>query len=212
MTSAELLAIYRDLIGRTGADKIGDPAMYTDLARAERRVLRDIALVCPWVMYPKVGTTTLPQLVSTDQNVWTFKASDGTTTVYPYGNVQIYMKPQDVPDLQIRPDWDFIPEGSQIRLPRNRKWNSLLYWRGVVDPPAISDTENPHFFPDVVNELTALNASQRFLSRRNPVLKAQRDAEWMYEKPRTLLMLKRQYSQGGVLSVWSLKDVVTPLL
>lgn len=228
MTSAELLELFNDLTGRAATDVITDVKKYTWLSRAEKEVITDIARIKPSILYPKVGTASLPQLVTTDRNVFTFGDDGAEPTpnpIIPFGRVQIYRSIRDVPDRPWRPDYDYLDEGSQIRLPRNRTHTGTLYYRGIVMPPAITggDTttdpvtlpEHPHLLPTDASELTAIRAARNFAEGgniRNAALADRMRARWAERYPVFCLLWKQQFSYGGALVSWSAKDLVTPLL
>lgn len=214
MTSADLLELFNDLTGRAPTDSITADKKYRLLARAEKEVISEIASVRPSVLYPKVATGSLPTLLTTDHNVFTFGVADGSPIV-PFGSCQIYRTIRDVPDAPLRPGYDYLDEGDQIRFPRNRKFTGTLYYRGIVMPAAITAAENPHLIPTDMNELTALRAAKNFAASgniRNPALVAEMRLRWHERFPYWCLVLKRQFAHGGALTTWSLKDLVTPLL
>lgn len=215
MTSADLLDLYNSLTGRAVADSILDTTKYKALSRAEREVITKIASVRPESLYPKVSTTSIPTMVTTDNNVFTFGTDGDGNAIVPFGDCQIYQKYTDIPDRPLRPDWDYVAEGSQIRLPRNRTITFPLFFRGIIMPPAITATENPHLIPTDINELTALRAAHHFAESgnvRNAALADRMTVRWRERYPDVLLLLKRQFSRGGALTTWSLRDVLTPLL
>lgn len=218
MTSAELLELFNDLTGRAPVDVITAEKKYTWLARAEKEVITEIARVKPSVLYPKVGTASMPQLVTTDRNVFTFGDDGADPTpnpIVPFGRVQIYQSVRDIPDRPWRPGLDYLDEGSQIRLPRNRTHSGTLYYRGIVMPPALSATEQPHLLPTDASELTALRAAKNFAASgniRNAELLRELRLRWLERFPVFCLLWKQQFSHGGALVSWSAKDLVTPLL
>jgi hypothetical protein len=215
MTSAELLDLFNRLTGRPKADAITDATKYTWLKEAQNEVISEMASVAPKVLYQRVGTASLPQLVTTDQNVFTFGLDTNGDPVAPFGAAQIYRSITDVPDRPLRPDWDYIDEGNQIRLPRNRKYAGALYWRGVVFPLALDAGlgHAPALIPGPANELTAVRAAKNFgeAANRNPTLVATMTVRWKSRFPYWCLLWKKQFSRGGALTTWSLKDIVTPL-
>jgi hypothetical protein len=210
MTSAELLDLFNDLTGRAAADSIQPTKKYTWLARAEQEVVSEIATVRPSMLYQKVGTTSLPTLQTTDNNVFTFG-----TGIEPFGRVQIYRRTSDIPDRPLVEDWDFLSEGNQIRLVRNRHLSGPLYWRGIVMPTAISADEPPHLIPTAANELTAIRAARNFAESgnlRNAALADRMRIRWKERWPYWCLVWKQQFRSGGILTTFSARDLVTPLL
>jgi len=215
MTSAEQLALFNELTGRKATDVITDATKYSWLAAAERYVIAMVTSMKPSIFYQKVGTTSLPQLLTADNNVFTFGVDVDDNPLVPYGHTQIYRNVRDVPDRPLIVNVDYLDEGTQIRLVRNRHHTGPLYWRGVVDPPPISSEENPHFVPSQANELTAIRAAQRFAAGgniRNPALVGELRTQWAERYPYWCLLWKKQFSAGGALTSFSLIDAVTPLL
>jgi hypothetical protein len=216
MTSAELLDLFNRLTGRPKADAVTDATKYTWLKEAQEEVISELASVAPKVLYPKVGTPNLPQMVTTDKNVFTFGLDLAGNPIVPFGAAQIYRAITDVPDRPLRPGWDYLDEGSQIRMPRNRHFAGTLYWRGVVFPLALDAGvgNGPALIPGPANELTAIRAAKNFAEggNRNPTLVATMTLKWSQRWPQWCLLWKKQFSSGGAIVAWSLKDVVTPLL
>jgi hypothetical protein len=214
MDSPGLLDLFNRNTGRPKADAIVDATKYTWLKEAQDEVISEIASVAPWVLYQKVGTPSLPVMVTVDHNVFTFGLDGGGKPIEPIGTVQVYRSISDVPDRPLRPEWDYLPEGNQIRLPRNRKYTGTLYWRGIVMPSLLDATHNPALIPTQANELIAIRASYNFASAagRNPNVAATMQARWASRWPHWCLVWKKQFSRGGALTSLSLKDVVTPLL
>lgn len=152
---------------------------------------------------------------TTDRNVFTFGLDVANNPIVPFGNAQLYKRITDIPERPLRVGWDYFDEGTQIRLPRNRTYSGTIYYRGVVLPAAISGTENPHLIPSPANELTAIRAAQDFAESgnlRNAALADRMRVRWKERFPIYALTWKRQFSSGGALITWSLRDLVTPLL
>jgi len=213
MLSPELLELFNDLTGRAATDSVLDTKKYTWLSRAQNEVISEFARVKPEMLYPKVGTSALPQMVTTDNNVFTFGTSGGVAIV-PVGRVQIYRRLTDIPDRPLKPGWDYLDEVSQIRLPRNRTLAGPLYYRGIVFPDPITSGNAPALLPGPANELTAIRAAKNFAESgnlRNAALADRMDRRWLTRFPIWCLVLKQQFSSGGALITRSLRDVVTPL-
>src|ERR1051325_11433800 len=129
--TAGLLEHFNQITGRPRTDAVTDAEKITLLGKAQEEVIRDLAAVAPHVLYPKVATSAMPQMVTTDQKVFTFGADDDDDPIVPFGRVQIFRNLTDIPDRPLVEDVDFVNEGSQIRLPRNRTYSGTLYWRGI---------------------------------------------------------------------------------
>jgi hypothetical protein len=212
MTSAELLDLFNRLTGRAAMDKITPAIKYQWLSDAQTAVVSEIATVAPWALFPKVGTANLPTMSTTDNNVFTFGTSGGTP-IEPIGSVQIYKYITDVPDRPMVPDLDYIAEGNQIRLPHNRSYAGTLYYRGIVFPSAITAGNNPSLIPTQANELVAIRAARDFAESgnvRNPALADRMEKRWAQRWPRWCLVWKKQFSAGGALRAYSLRDLLTP--
>lgn len=210
-----MLDLFNRLTGRAVADSVLAPVKYTWLSEAQREVVSEMSTVAPHVLYPKVGTSSLPQMVTTDNKVWTFGLDADDNPIEPFGDVQVYRRPSDVPDRPLIVDWDFVGEGNQIRIPRNRRLSGPLYWRGVVMPPPISETVPPALIPTAANELVAIRAAKNWAESgnlRNSALADRMRLRWKERWPFWCLVWKRQFSKGGALRVWSARDLVTPLL
>jgi hypothetical protein len=211
-TSADLLEMFDEMAGRAPTDTITPAQKYKKLARAEKSVLTELVRVARTSFYPK---GVLPQLETTDHNIFTFGTDTDDLPIVPYGDCQIFSRLTDVPDRPWRRDWDYLDEGTQIRLPRGRKFTGPLYYRGVVSPADISETENPHFIPVEANELTVIRAVRDFAATGNlraPAVVAEMRIRWNERYPVICSLLKRQFSDGGALRTYSARDLVTPLL
>jgi hypothetical protein len=207
MTPAALLELFNDLTGRAPTDVIADAKKYTWLSRAQDEVISEVATVKPSILYLPLATSALPQMVTTDQNVFTFGAG-----VEPFGSAQIYKRVTAVPDRPLIPGYDYLDEGDHIRLPRNRKYAGPLYYRAIVMPPPITAIVAPALTPSAANELTALRAAINFAESgnvRNAVLADRLKVREVARKAHWYLLWKRQYASGGVLRVYSLVDILT---
>jgi hypothetical protein len=213
MTPAALLELFNDLTGHGATDAIKDEKKYTWLSRAQDEVISEVATVKPSILYPSLATSALPEMVTTDQNVFTFGTSGGTP-IEPFGSAQIYKTVTAVPDRPLIPSYDYIDEGDHIRLPRNRKYSGPLYYRAIVMPPPITALVAPALVPSAANELTGIRAAMNFAESgnvRNATLADRMAVRWAKRFPHWCLLWKRQFSSGGALLNWSLRDIVTPL-
>ncbi len=224
MTAAQaaqdLLRRFNVLTGRAATDVITDTVKYQLLSDAQSDIIMDVARVAPWVLYPHVETANMPQMATTDHNVFTFVDANNTP-VEVFGDAQIYQRLSDIPDRPLRPDWDYIGEGNQIRIPRQRQITTPLYWRGIVMPPPITDGGTnpstavaPALFPQKANELTAIRAAHDFAEGgnvRNAALADRLDRRFKEKWPEYCVVWKRQFSKGGALRVYTARDLVMPL-
>ena len=213
MTSAQLLDLYNRLTGRAATDTVVSTAKYQALSEAMYEVVSELATVAPSSLYQKVGTSSLPTMSTTDNNVFTFGTSGGAAII-PFGGVQIFKYLTDIPDRPLVRDLDYLDEGSQIRLPRNRTYTGTLYWRGIVMPAPITAATNPLPLETVeANELIAIRAARNWAETgnvRNAALADRMEKRWAQRFPKICLLLKRQFSNGGALRAYSLRDLLTP--
>ena len=214
-SAAYLLDMFNRLAGRPTTDKIDNPQKYTWLSEAQNEVVSEIATIAPWVLYQKGA---IPTLSTTDHNIFTFGDDADGNPITPFGAAQIYRALSDIPDLPWVPDWDYLDEGTQIRLPRGRTYSGTLYWRGVVLPAPIdgesSPTVEPAFNPRPMNELTAIRAVKNFAESgglRNPVLADRMRLRWKERFPYWMLVLRKQFTAGGALTASTLTNLAFPL-
>ena len=215
MTSQELLALFNRLTGRAAMDKITPTEKYSMLYDAQNEVISEIATVAPKSLYPKVATGSLPAMSTTDNNVFTFGLDADGNRIAPVGSVQIYKYLTDVPDRPLIPDLDYLDEGDQIRLPRKRTYAGTLYWRGITFPLGldIAVGHEPALIPGPANELTAIRAARNFFESgnlRNAAMADRMEKRWAQRWPKWCLVWKRQFSSGGALRAYSLRDLLAP--
>jgi len=209
------LDAFNRYTGRAATDSITPAVKWNWLAEAQDEVIQEVSTVCPYVLYPKVASPNMPLLLTTDSNVFTFGVDGNGNPITPIGSCQIYRYITDIPDRPMRVNWDYLDEVSQIRLPRGQQWVGPLYYRGIVPPPPIGETQAPGFLPLAANELSVIRAARNFAESgnvRNAALADRMNVRWAQRWPQTLLMWKRQFSQGGALVIWTARDLVTPLL
>src|SRR5512146_180954 len=106
MTAPDLLELFNDLTGRAATDSVQPTKKYTWLTRAMYEVVSELATVAPSSLYQKVGTSSLPTMSTTDNNVFTFGTSGGAAIV-PFGSAQIYKHLTDIPDRPMVKDLDY---------------------------------------------------------------------------------------------------------
>jgi len=208
-SSADLLAQFNRRTARiTGqADAIVDDDKYDRLAIAQERVVSEIALVAPQVLYPRDPYGYFPQLLTYDNQVFTFGSDDNGYPVTPMGKVGIYASLAAIPDAPWRAGVDYLEEGTQIRLPNNRTYSGPLYWRGITPPLYITATTLPSILPLPARNLITLLAVKNFgqAGNINPDLAAQMTELWSRDFPRWMLVWKTQFVGGGALGplVWN---------
>lgn len=175
--SAYCLSFFNRLTGRPdtalgGTDAISDPQKYLRLQEAQQEVVADIAAIIPHVLYPTVGYASMPQLTSTDGQVWTFGTDDQGNPIAPIGKTAIYTDLDAIPDEPWVEGVDYLNEGTQIRIPNNDSWSGPLYWRGVTMPSTLDATHQPVLFPEPARQLLCYRAAWNFANEmgRNAAL------------------------------------------
>lgn len=208
--SADLLAQFNRKAARPAADAITDPSKYQRLTAAQSRVIAMIAGVAPYALYPKVAYSSLPTLSTSDNQVFTFGTDSNGYAITPFGKAQVYRALNDIPDYPLVEGYDYVNEGTQIRIPNNRTYSGPLYWRGATPPTDIDATHQPSLLPEGARELIVIDAVRQFATEggRNPELAALMQAEWNQAWPTWCLVFRTQFKQGGALSYgWSTRDV-----
>lgn len=201
-TSADLLTRFNELSGRTSStDSIGDAAKYRRLADAQNVVLADAAARVPKALYQKVGYASMPTLTTSDNQVFTFGTDVNGDALFPIGKVEIYPSLQAIPDSPWIEGWDYLNEGTQIRIPSNRTWGGTLYWRGIAPALTLDATNQPVILPPPSRILIVYEAVRRFSEEGKADLELadRMSAAYAREFARLCLTLKTQFSNGGAL-------------
>lgn len=88
------------------------------------------------------------------------------------GKTGIYPSLSSVPDCPWREGYDYMNEGSQIRLPSDRTYSGTLYWRGITQPADLDATHNPALLPEasrvMISHIAAMNYGRA--AAKNPAL------------------------------------------
>lgn len=121
--------------------------------------------------------------------------------IMPMGKAVVFPTLEAWPDFPWVEGYDYISEGTQIRLPNNRTWGDTLYWYGVVQPTDITATANPVLFPEGSRELIVYRAVADFALEglANDKLAQQMEAKYTQALGRWCLAWKTQFSSGGAL-------------
>lgn len=193
--SAYLLGLFNRYTSRPTADEVTDPEKYKWLTEAQTAVVSDIAARCPWVLY---GAPTL--CVTADNKVFTFGTDSNGYAIFPFGDVQLYRSLSDVPNYPMRSPEEYLIEGEQVRIPNDRTQASPIYWRGIQTPADITASAQPSILPEPARDLIALEAARRFTKTLNrPDLADDLQADYNRLLPAWLLLMRRQFSNGGAL-------------
>ncbi len=200
--SDDLLLEFNQQAGRPpSGDSVTDAAKYARLTRAQSRVVADVAARCPKSLYQKVAYGSLPALVTTDNQVFTFGTDSNGYAVFPIGKAIIFPTLAAFPTNPWTEGRDYINEGTQIRIPNNRTWTSPLYWYGIQQPADIDATHQPALFPEGSRELIVFEAVRSFATEanRNPELRGVMVQEYGTSLARWCLVWKTQFRSGGAL-------------
>lgn len=207
--SAYLLDLFNRLTGRPAADTITNASKYQRLTEAQSEIVKDIASVCPYVLYPTVGYASIPQLTTSDNQTFTFGTDSNGYALAPMGKVGIYQNLNDIPGSPWREGWDYVALGATaIQIPNNGVFSGPLYWRGITPPGDITDVLQPVLFPEGARQLIAYRAAIAFAleGNRNPELGLQLQAQYgrpFGDRPGMfaswLLEWKLAYRNGGAL-------------
>lgn len=149
-------------------------------------------------------------VLAPDGQVFTFGFNAAGFPIMPMGKAIIFPDLGSFPDFPWVEDYDYVNEGTQIRLPNNRTWNSTLYWYGVVQPPEMTSTVQPVLFPEASRELIWWRAVADFANEgdNNEKLAAKMEGRYNQAFARWCLAWKTQWSSGGALgSLTGLKMV-----
>lgn len=201
--SADLLLQFNQRAGRPTADSITDAQKYQRLARAQNRVVAQIASVAPNSLYPKVATVSMPTLTTTDNQIFTFGTDTAGYPNFPMGHGGIYPSLEAIPDAPWTEGRDYMREGNQIRIPSNGTYAGTLYWYGIAQPTDISASVEPAVIPEAARELIVIEAVRSFSQEwlRNAALADEMNNEWDRQWPIWCLVYKTQFKNGGALSV-----------
>lgn len=151
----------------------------------------------------------MPTLSTTDNQVFTFGTDANGYPIAPIGKTGIYPTLSAIPDWPWREGYDYLNEGTQIRIPNNRSYTGTLYWRGITNPPDIDATHQPSLNPEASRELIVIDAVRQFALEftRNLNLAAAMLAEWQDAWPTWCLAWKTQFRHGGALGGISGRDL-----
>lgn len=207
--SADLLSLFNRKAQRPQADAITDTSKYDRLSKSQQRVVANIAQVAPYALYQKVAYNAMPTLSTSDSQVFTFGTDDNGYAVTPFGKASVYPSLNSIPDYPWTEGYDYVNEGTQIRIPNNRTYSGTLYWRGIQPPGVLDASHQPVLLPEGARELIVIDAVRQFATEgaRNPDLAAMMQAEWNQAWPAWCLVFKTQFKQGGALSNWTARDL-----
>ena len=200
--SADLLLRFNQMAARPTSDAITDASKYLRLARAQNRVIAQLAAVAPFALYPKVAAASIPTLTTTDNKVFTFGNTAAGYAKFPIGHAGIFPSREAIPDYPWIEGVDYMNEGNQIRIPNNGTYSGTLYWYGIHQPVDIAAGVEPVLFPETARELIVIEAVRQFAQEgvRNAALADEMAIEWERAWPVWCLTYKTQFRGGGALS------------
>ena len=136
--SAYLLTMFNRYAGRPASgDSISDADKYIRLNEGQNRVIAEMSFRCPDSLNPK-GATLNTMTASANGNIWTFGTDPNGYAIAPFGKARIFDSPASFPQYAWVEGWDYVNEGTQIRLTNNRTWSGALYWYGITLPADIT--------------------------------------------------------------------------
>ena len=201
--SAYLLGMFNRYSGRPATnDSIADADKYLRLTEGQNRVVAEMLARIPNSLYPKVTYPNFPTLTTADGQIFTFGTDANGYAIAPMGKTRIFDNVASFPQYAWLEGYDYVNEGTQIRLTNNRTWNQPLYWYGVTPPGDISAALQPVLFPEASRELIVYEAVKQLGmegGERGPLLVASMDAALARAYPRWVLAWKTQFSSGGAL-------------
>ena len=180
-TSAQLLAYCKFKAARPTVDKeVSDTQWYILLSLAQEAWYGTFAQIFPAILY---GDPT--KMVTSDNKVFTFADS-----VFPIGEVEIRDGRNGellLPTVEWSEQGDFVPEGSQIRIPgnRTRTFTDGPYARYITPAGDIDADTEPTLVPAFARVLIACEALIEFAERGY----GQRDPDFFKE-------LKQRHWEG----------------
>lgn len=145
---------------------------------------------------------------TSDGQVFTFGFNANDYPIMPMGGARIYPSLASFPDFAWIEGYDYVNEGTQIRLPNNRTWSGPLYWYGVPQPNDITASAQPALFPEGARELIVWRAAANFADEAlaNEKLANRMESKYGQAFVRWALAFKTQWSDGaGVGSISGLR-------
>lgn len=145
-----------------------DAVKYSLLSDAQNQIVADLAGIYPKALYQPVGYGSIPQLITTDHQTFTFGIDVNGNPIAPIGKVGIYQTLNDIPGYPWVEGCDYVLlGGTAIQIPNNGQYTGSLYWRGIAPPPDISATSQPVLFPEASRELIVIRAVYNYAQEAN---------------------------------------------
>lgn len=199
--SAYLLKLFNRYTQRPASgDTVSDADKYERLSEGQNRVFQDMFARVPNSLYPTAAN--LPTLTRVgDGNVWTFGTDPNGYAIAPMGKTRIFENPQNFPQFAWLENWDYVNEGTQIRLTNGRTWAGTLYWYGITPPADITAATQPAINPAPFRDLIVYQAVLAYLEEggRDGELADRMRVKYAERFREACLAWKTQFSDGGAL-------------
>ncbi|MFA6167805.1 MAG: hypothetical protein WC700_14385 [Gemmatimonadaceae bacterium] len=208
--SADLLSRFNTYAGRPASgDALTDATKYQYLADAQNEVIADIASRAPWTLYSKAAAASTPTCSTSDNKIFTFGNDVNGNPLFPMGKTMIYPSLDAIPDSPWREGWDYLNEGTQIRIPNNGTYAGTLYWRGIAPVLDISSTNQPALLPVNARLLIVYKAVWDYAESgmRNQPLADRYAAKYNARFPEWMLVWKTAFANGGALETITGRDL-----
>lgn len=200
--SADLLSRWNTNAGRPATgDSMSDASKYQFLSDAQQELIANISAIAPWTLYSKAAAASTPTCSTSDNKIFTFGNDVNGNPLFPQGKTMIYPSLASIPDSPWREGWDYIQEGTQIRIPNNGTYSGTLYWRGIAPVLDISSTNEPALLPVSSRILIVYKAVWNYAlaGNRKPDLAASMEKMYTQRWPAWCLVWKTQFANGGAL-------------
>ncbi len=182
-------------------DSFSDASKYQLLSDAQQEIIGDLSAIAPWTLYSKAAYASTPTLTTSDSQIFTFGTDVNGNPMFPTGKVMIYPSLTAIPDSPWREGYDYLNEGTQIRIPNNGTYSGTLYWRGIAPVLDISATNQPALLPVQARILIVYKAVWYYAStgNRSPELAASMQRMYDDRFNHWCLVWKTQMANGGAL-------------
>lgn len=169
-TSTGLLSRFNLWAGRpdsvtnpSAVDAIPDAVKYMYLADGEQYTIGRISSISAKILYGA------PRAMQTSDGglTWTFGYDDDGNLMFPMGRTSIYTALACLPSFALRPDYDYLDEGTRIRCMNNVPITGPLYWYGLQPTGQMSATNQPVLQPAPMNVLSVIKAVAAFAEAGN---------------------------------------------
>lgn len=202
--SADVLRRFKREAGLADSNEEDDSIdLYPILTTAESEVIREIAIRYPACLYNQQGPTALTP--SADRKTFSFGVDGNGNDILPMGWVQISPRLSAFSgddSYYWREGYDFLDEGTRIRMPSDRSYSGALYGRWIPTPPNITALVNPVLNPADARDLIVIKAVESWAAEGNirPDLVDRMEKQWAKKFPVWMLTFRRRFRGGGALT------------